>query len=479
MLDQALIWAVKKLPEPKNSRLSAKLIRVLTRISEDNADGKSARAALIVFLIRTVSAVIAFGLQIFLARWLGGTQYGVFVLVWATAAVIAGLSCFGLQTAVIRFITEYRSKKDKANLRGILLAAPLISVASSIVFALLGLLILHWYGDAITQNYGTPFYVVLFCLPLLALGDIQDGIARSFDMPLTALGPSFIMRPIGILLAMLIAYLVGFPPTAVTAIQAAIIAAFVATITQSFMLWRRALNIVELELPARKSTEKYKFQYRYWITVALPVFMAGGFYNLLTNIDVMFVGYFLTPQKVGIYFAAIKTLALVHFVHFAIRAATAHHFSRYFSDNDFVGLSNYARRVTQWTFWPTLALALIMVLAGKYLLALFGSEFSQGQSLLIILAVGIIIRSAIGPAESLLSMTGHQNVSVLVLAITLICNIILNITLIPEFGVTGAAIATTASMIIETFALYVVTKRYLGIQMSVFGAANTNVEQQQ
>ena len=143
MLDQALIWAVKKLPEPKNSRLSAKLIRVLTRISEDNADGKSARAALIVFLIRTISAVIAFGLQIFLARWLGGTQYGVFVLVWATAAVIAGLSCFGLQTAVIRFITEYRSKKDKASLKGILLAAPLISVASSIVFAILGLLILH------------------------------------------------------------------------------------------------------------------------------------------------------------------------------------------------------------------------------------------------------------------------------------------------------------------------------------------------
>ena len=88
------------------------------------------------------------------------------------------------------------------------------------------------------------------------------------------------------------------------------------------MLWKRALNIVELELPAQKSATKYKFQYQYWITVALPVFMAGGFYNLLTNIDVMFVGYFLTPQKVGIYFAAIKTLALVHFVHFAIRAAT-------------------------------------------------------------------------------------------------------------------------------------------------------------
>ena len=479
MLDQALIWAVKKLPESRNSRLSAKLVRVLARISEDNADGKSARAALIVFLIRTISAVIAFALQIFLARWLGGTQYGVFVLVWATAAVIAGLSCFGLQTAVIRFITEYRAKKDKANLKGILLAAPAISIVSSIVFAMVGLITLHWYGSAISQNYSAPFYVVLFCLPLLALGDIQDGIARSFDMPLTALGPSFIMRPIGILLVMAMAYIAGFPPTAVTAIQAAIFATFLATIAQSLMLWQRVLKIVEQELPAQKPDTKYNYQHRYWITVALPVFMAGGFYSLLTNIDVMFVGYYLSPQKVGLYFAAIKTLALVHFVHFAIRAATAHHFSRYFSDSDFNGLSNYARRVTQWTFWPTLGLALVMVLAGKYLLALFGSEFSQGQSLLIILAIGIIIRSAIGPAESLLSMTGHQNISVFVLAITLVCNIVLNIAFIPQFGVTGAAIATTSSMVIETLALYAVTKRYLGIHMSIFGAANTNVEQPQ
>ena len=467
MFELALTWAEKVLPPAEKSRLSGKLRQILLKISADNADGKSARAALMVFFIRTISAALAFVLQVFLARWMGGDQYGVFVLVWVVAAVLGALSCFGLQTAVIRFITENRAKKDRAGLNGILVAAPSVAIISSVIFALLGLLALQLFGDLVTQVYVMPFYIVLICLPMLALGDIQDGIARSFDMPLTALGPSFILRPIGILLAMIIAYLAGFPPTAYTAIQAAIIATFVATIIQALLLWGRVRTIVRAELPTANDNREFKFQYKYWITVALPVFMAGGFYNLLTNIDVMFVGYFLDPQKVGIYFAAIKTLALVHFVHFAIRAATAHHFSSFFSHDDLVGLSQYAHRVTRWTFWPTLILAAIMVLAGKYILALFGAEFSQGQPLLAILALGIIIRASVGPAESLLSMTGRQNISVLVLAATLICNIVLSIALIPLFGVAGAAIATSLSMFFESAALFVAVKRTLGMNMFV------------
>jgi O-antigen/teichoic acid export membrane protein len=61
--------------------------------------------------------------------------------------------------------------------------------------------------------------------------------------------------------------------------------------------------------------------------VAFPIFLIEGFYFMLTNADVIIVGLYLPPEKVAVYFAAAKTMALVHFVYFAVKAAAAQRFS--------------------------------------------------------------------------------------------------------------------------------------------------------
>lgn len=475
MFENVLTWAQNRIPEPYGKRIEAKSRVLFRKLKNDDAGGKSARAAMVAFCVRIISAAFAFALQVFLARWMGSAQYGAFVLVWVVATMLGGLSCFGLQTAVIRFVTEYRSSKDVERLHGILLAAPGIAIIASILVAIAGFQMLTWYQGYLTSISVLPFYLALICLPFIALEEIQEGIARSYDMPLTAIGPAFIVRPASILGVMAVAYAIGFPPNAVTALYSAIIATFAATFFQSLILWGRIIRSNKAEFPTRnsdgeyaKNRTKYTFQFRYWISIALPIFLTGGFYGLLLHVDVMFVGYFLNPESVGVYFAALKSLALVHFVHFALRSASAHQFSRYYSKNDTQGLSDYAAKISQWTFWPTLILAVIMVLTGKYILMLFGSEFIEGRHLLAILAVGIVVRATIGPAESLLAMTGQQKTAMWVLATTLVCNIILNISLIPLFGTAGAAVATSAAMAIETAGLYAAVNRKLGIHVFVF-----------
>ncbi|MCF6321176.1 MAG: polysaccharide biosynthesis C-terminal domain-containing protein, partial [Rhizobiaceae bacterium] len=98
-----------------------------------------------------------------------------------------------------------------------------------------------------------------------------------------------------------------------------------------------------------------------------------------------------------------------------------------------------------------------------------GTEFIDGQIILFILALGLVSRAMVGPAESLLSMTGQQNITVVVLAITLLCNLILNIALIPPFGIAGAAIGTSIAMVFESVALYIAVNRKLGLHIFVFG----------
>ncbi|MBL4637728.1 MAG: polysaccharide biosynthesis C-terminal domain-containing protein, partial [Proteobacteria bacterium] len=89
-------------------------------------------------------------------------------------------------------------------------------------------------------------------------------------------------------------------------------------------------------------------------------------------------------------------------------------------------------------------LALVMMALGKYFLMLFGENFTSGASLIWILGLGIVFRASVGPAESVLTMSGQQNTCAIVYVATLLVNIVLNWSLIPHYGLHGAAIATTA-----------------------------------
>lgn len=480
MFEYLLSFLGKILPKGIAAPTLNKIRNYHTKLLANSAQGNSARAAIQVFLIRLFGAVLAFGLQVFLARWMGAQQYGVFVLVWVTAIMFGGLSCLGLQSATIKFVAAYRTKNQGANLRGILLAAPAIAILMASFIAISGIWVFTQFPGIVSDIYYAPIILAFICLPILALEEIQEGIARSFDMPVVALGPVFVVRPIGILILIYGAYLVGYEPNATTALAAAVLASLASTIIQALLLWVKILGVVKTEIAdVNHGDKKFKFQFLTWLKVSLPILLASGFYSLLANTDVLAIGYFLDPENVAIYFAAIKTLVLVHFIQFALRSASAHHFSRYFTLQDMTGLRQYACRLAQWSFWPTLLLAVIMVAGGKYILAMFGAQFADGQILLAILALGIVARSVIGPAESLLSMCGQQNALVFILAATLTSNILLNIILIPIYGITGAAVATSVAMILETITLYLVVLHRLGFSLSMFkqGPLTTDKEQ--
>jgi O-antigen/teichoic acid export membrane protein len=192
-----------------------------------------------------------------------------------------------------------------------------------------------------------------------------------------------------------------------------------------------------------------------------------SFFFLLTNADVLMVGYLHDPHDVAIYFATVKTLALVHFVYFAVKAGVAQRYAGY-AHGDPGKLAGFARDTVSWTFWPSLVMALAVLAFGEFMLTLFGPGFDAGYPLLFLLVVGVVARSAVGPAESLLTMTGNQNVCAFVYALTLALNIALSIALIPVFGLWGAAIATTVSMVFEAVALSFTVWRRFGIVMAIF-----------
>ncbi len=99
----------------------------------------------------------------------------------------------------------------------------------------------------------------------------------------------------------------------------AILATYVTTIWQLVGVTGR----IDRKLPAGPRT----VHFREWFAVSLPIFLVESFFFLLTNADVLMVGFFMQPDDVAVYFATVKTLALVHFVYFAVKAGVAQRYA--------------------------------------------------------------------------------------------------------------------------------------------------------
>ena len=421
--------------------------------------GEAGRMSLIAFAIRVISAVIAFVSQVLLARWMGSFEYGIFVLVWTTMIIIGNLACLGFHTSVIRFIPEYREKGMFEELRGILLTSRLFVLVASTAIAALGALGIWYFSDAIEDYYLAPFLLGVICLPMIALSDMLQGISRANAWALSALSPTYIIRPVLILVFMALALILGYQPCAETGVLAAIAATYATTIWQ--------LVNVTGRIDARMPPGRRRILLGTWFAVSLPIFLVESFFFLLTNADVLMVGAYMQPDDVAIYFATVKTLALVHFVYFAVKAGVAQRYAA-FTHGDPGRLTAFARETVSWTFWPSLLMAFIVLALGRPMLMLFGPEFDQGFPLLFLLVFGVVARAAVGPCESLLTMSGNQNICALVYALTLALNVTLSMALIPLLGLWGATIATATSMIFEAAALSFTVWRKLGIVMAIF-----------
>ena len=429
----------------------------------DNA-AVAQRITVFAFLVRVLSAAIALISQVILARIMGMFEYGIFVLVW-TAMVIAGnITCFGFQVSVIRYVPQYREQGDMDRLRGVIYASRMIVFIISTVLAVAGISFVDTFADKMPVYYIAPFLLGMVLLPMIALGDYVAGLSRAQGWAMLSLLPVYIVRPVLILFFVVGAFWAGYAPTAINALIASIVACYLATLSALVQAIRYT--------PAEHKTGPRAFEMKTWFAVSLPIFLVEGFYFTMTNADVLMVGAYMKPEQVAVYFAAVKILALVHFVNFAVRAGAAQRFSTLLHSSDKTELSKFARQTVHWMFWPSLFMAIVMVALGDDLLRLFGGEFADGLKLMGVLALGIVIRAAVGPCESVLTMTGQERICALAYGVALGVNLSLNVFLIPIYGLIGAAIATAFAMAVEALMLSIIVKRRLGFAMFVLAPSS-------
>lgn len=439
--------------------------RALARVKAFLADGSdhslARRMAGTAFLIRVASAAIAYLSQVLLARWMGASEFGVYVYVWTWVLLIGGLGDIGLSLAAQRFIPEYAGRQALAHLRGFLAGSRWLALGVATALAAVAALgvtaLAPWLDRAVT----VPLYIACASLPFYALTGVQDGIARSYNWTNLALLPPFVVRPLLMIALMGAGVALGLRVDAVTAILAAVAATWLTGLGQLLAINRRLRREVA---PGPR-----EYAPRTWLATSFPIFMVEGFYLLLTNTDILVLQQFGAPDQVAVYYAATKTLALVAFVSFSVAAATAHRFTEYHVAGDRERLAAFVRQAVRWTFWPSLAATLVMLALGKPFLWLFGPRFVEGYPVMFVFALGLLARAAVGPVERVLNMLGEQRICAAIYAGAFALSLVLCLVLIPRLGPMGAALATATALVTESVVLFWVTRRRLGLRMLAWG----------
>lgn len=192
-------------------------------------------------------------------------------------------------------------------------------------------------------------------------------------------------------------------------------------------------------------------------------FAIAGVDFLLGQADKIVLGVYLNPRQVGVYAVA---MALVSFVPIALQSVNqifSPTIAELHAKGEHALLQQLYATLTKWILILTLPLAFTMIIFAKPLIAMFGHGFEPGAAVLVIGAFGQLLNCAVGSVGYLLLMSGNQLRVIKIQASTAAMMIVLSLLLVPQFGITGAAIASAFAMIVTNVWSLAVVMRTLNL----------------
>jgi len=381
---------------------------------------------------------LSFILHIALARILGPYSYGLYVLGLTILTLLQRFSSLGLQNGVVRFGAIYLGRKDKARLKAVLRSSYLISLGSGIVFSMVLFSLSGFIATGIFDKPDLALVLKLFalCLPFYSLMMVSANSFKVFRKMEYEVITHNVFHPISTLFMLGIIFLLGY--RLLGAIFAFISSSLLSAILAAYLLYKIFPEII--------SKIRIEYDLKELLTYSLTMLLLGFSYILLLTIDRIMIGFFGSSADVGIYNAASITAVQASIFLGSFTPIFLPSIAELSNQNRFNELENLLKLVTRWVFIFTLPLSVIFVLFSKEIMGIFGHEFRMGWTVLVVLSLAQLINASTGPVGSILTLGGRQKMELLNSSCLGLCNIILNIFLIPRYGILGAAIATASSL---------------------------------
>lgn len=419
-----------------------------------------ARGSVAAFAIYIAGAGLTYCSQLLIARIVGADGYGIYAYVFAWMTVLAYASALGFDVSLLRFVAAYRAQEDWALLRGLIQYAERRVAIVGFGIALIGICVMTIWARERSPELVWTFRIGFFLVPVWALLWVRSSGVRAFGGVVSAVAPDRMVRD-GLLIGLisLATLLPSLKIDAALVMMATLVSSAAGLGLVSLARRRLRPRAVDHVLPAYARPA--------WRRTVLPLLIIGAAEALLNRTGVVLLGWMGDTRNAGIYALAFNIAFLVVLPRTAVNALFAPTVSDLFVRNDQAALQGLVTKAASWTLFGAAGIALPIALLAEPLLTLFGPDFGAGVPALRILLIGQVIAAGAGSQLHLMTMTGHERSAALLLIASAAVNAVFSVALISLFGLTGAAIATTTTLIVWNSAMALFVWRNLRLFPSV------------
>ncbi len=372
-------------------------------------------------------------LKIFLARYLGPHDLGLYALVLVVYWVATLLAGFGLQSALVKFVAQHRGDPRRI---ADYLAAALVCVAVTGLFAAA---LLTLGASLVARFFAAPtlaplLAVAAFGVPLTLLSttlwSLHNGLKDMRRYAILSGAHAFCLMVFPLFLTLAYASITG----TIWGIVVGEFAAFVLSAAASFS------HLMHLRLTNLFVTigEIVPFGGKVFLSVAVN--------RVNYQADLLLLGYFLAPAAVGYYSVAIALIKPLWLIPKALEKVTYPRLTEYFAAKDWRRLNLLADATLRAATLLLMTAGLAIILFGRNLITvLFTDAYQPALWPMRLLVLGTISLGAVKAVGSTYAAVGRPGFSLAINSIAAGANVLLNLALIPIYGILGAAIATLIS----------------------------------
>ena len=382
----------------------------------------------------------------------GATGVGLFSLCFTLLSIFVMLSKLGMDSLIVKQIPEYKAKGingvERLIYRRLMGLVGFFSVCISLlVYYSSGLISDFFQNPNLEPSVQIVAFAIIPSVILSMNAESLRGLEQIKFFAYLQNGTVMLLAVLGLVVGGSLIDSASDTPIFVYFIAVSVVALF-------------SLFIMSKALP--KSTSEVKLNsVKASLKLSLPMLVSGTVFMVMNWTDVLMLGYYGDEGQVGVYNLCFKLASIITFAQFAINSYAAPKISSYYHANKFDELKTLISKISWLNFIISVPFFLVLLIFGAQILPLFGAEFESGIVVLLLLIVGQLVNALSGPVLYILNMTGKEFVARNIVLIAALINIVLNLILIPKYGIIGAAVAAMVAMLVwNLYALVYIYKNY-------------------
>jgi len=376
-----------------------------------------------------------------LARWVGSEFLGIYSLANSVRLISEVFGKMGMEIGVMRFVSLLNPDIEKKKIQRLIGSAVKMTMAFSVVI-MAGLLVSS--GFIVTHILKEPpllkivLMVFAIAIPFNAITLVVAFATQGFKRLKYKIFITQFLNPTILLVVMIISFWF-------ISVEVALMAPMLVSSIIGFIVMFAVLK----KLTGVKNQQLLKAPFdRELLVFSYPLMFVTILLTLMHWMDILMLGAFTNASTVGLYHPAARTAGLLQALLTSFLSIYSPMIAQFHAESDQKNMSGSYKLVSRWLLTFSIPVALIFLVYPQKVMLLFGAEYLPSANVLIVLTAATFIHAILGAAQSTLSMTGHTRLLLWNAIGAFIINIILNIILIPNYGMIGAAWATLISLFV-------------------------------